>query len=417
MSILTLQFGQCGNQVGQSLYSTLEEDISLRNNEGAKSQLYLQYLNKWFNVNEKGVLQPRSILIDTETKVVKNVQKSSLKFNNIVAKSVGGSANNWAYGYTENSKLVVSEVLNAVRCELEKSDFVTSFLNFYSLSGGTGSGVGSYIIEKLRHEYPRKTIINCGVLPYNKGEISTQAYNCLLNLTKLYSIGDCTILFENERLLHLCKYTLGLNEVAFSNMNFLMSQQIASVFQPIPGVNTPSIINHLTGNPLYKFLQIRTEPNFHKQNSKFESAQQWTSLMNALMKQSRFDIQQFRNTKCGFKNKVISNVLITRGSEELPQNILKLFTEPKDLVSWLPQEESVKVYSVSSPFLSYQKYFTRFFNGNSVVVPLNSIVDDAWTSFTHGAYLHHYSNYGIDEEYFLNSFQLMENILNDYKNI
>ncbi|CAG9765095.1 unnamed protein product [Ceutorhynchus assimilis] len=409
MSVITLNFGQCGNQIGQTLYTTLEEDITLKT---TNSQHYCQSLAKWFNVDSKGRWKARSILVDTESKVIKDIKKSW--FENIIVNPVGGSANNWAYGYVENSRLVVGQVLNLVRKELENCDFVTSFLNFYSLSGGTGSGVGSYVIEKLRNEYPKNTIVNCAVLPYVKGEISTQAYNCLLNLSTLYSIGDCTVLFENERLLHLSKYSLNLNAVNYSNINSIISQQVASIFQPLGTVTTSSLLQNLISHPQFKFLQIKTEPNISNQNSAFETPQQCTALMNNLLRQSRFDHAQ-TNKYSHFK--VISKALIHRGLEKVPEYELKSFKETRDLVKWLPQEESVRVYSVPERFCYYPNHLSVLFNDNNILTPLNAIVDDAWTLFTHRAYLHHYSKYGLDEEYLLNSFQIMENVLNNYRMI
>lgn len=406
-SILTLQFGQCGNQIGQSLYQLVQEDLK---KETGKSSTYI---NRWFHVNDKEVWEPRSILVDTETKVVANI-KLPFKFTNIVTKSIGGCGNNWACGYSETSPLVIDDVLNLVHKELEKSDFLTCILNLYSLAGGTGSGVGSAVIEMLRGEFPKKTIVNCAVLPYTKGEVSTQSYNCVLSLSKLYDVADATILFENERLLHICKYSLGLNDVSNANLNQLVSQQLISSLKPTEDGDVISLINNLV-HPRFKLLQIRSEPNGEKKNSKFECGLQWSMLVNSLSKQSRFDTQY--NSVQGLNRKLISSALISHDSEKLPVNIVNMFRGVKGLVSWLPPEECVKVYQVKTPFLSYSKYLSQIINSNSIVSPLNEIVEDAWKSFCHEAYLHHYQKYGIDCDYFLNSFQVLENILNNYTNI
>ncbi|XP_030754001.1 tubulin delta chain-like [Sitophilus oryzae] len=414
MSLVTLQFGQCGNQIGHSLYTILQEDILKKNSD--KEVFYWEAVNKWFNINERGIWEPRSILIDTETKVLDNFKPSNLKFTSVVAKSIGGSANNWAFGYQENSKLVVSEVLNSVRKEIEKCDFLTSFLNLYSLSGGTGSGVGSYIIEKLRNEYPKKIIINCAVLPYVKGEVATQAYNSILNLAHLYPISDSTILFENEKMLHICKHNLGFTEVSFSDINSVISQQLGSIFQPNNKNQITTMINNLTAHPSFKYLQIKSEPNIKNGSYTFESSQQWSYLITALAKQSRYDIQQINNNT-SFKHKLIANAVITRSVDPIPVGALNILRDSKDFVSWVPKNEQFRHFHTCREFLNYQKYICLLYNSNKIVLPLNTIVEDAWKAFTHGAYLHHYNKYNIDEDWFLNAFQAIETILNNYNSI
>ncbi|XP_050314013.1 tubulin delta chain-like isoform X2 [Anthonomus grandis grandis] len=325
-----------------------------------------------------------------------------MNLNRVVAESIGGCANNWAAGYMENNKTFIQEVLDIVRSENEKSDSVLSLLNIYSLSGGTGSGVGSSIIENLCDLYSKKNIINCAVLPYVRGEISTQSYNCVLNLSKLYSITTSTIIFENEKLLHLCKYSLGLSNINYYDINRIISQQIASFFHPVKNVNDSlNLINNLVVHPYYKFLQIRTEPNV---KITFEN-----SLENAMIKQSCYDLKHSNKV-----NKCLSSVFICRGKEI---SISKILKNSHNFVSWIPEQHKNSIYYVNSPFLKYKSFLTQCFNANNIVTPLQTLINDAWISFTHGAYLHHYNSFGVDKEYFLNSFQQMENILYDYINI
>lgn len=409
MSIITLQFGQCGNQIGQKLYSIINDDITCSN---TKSNTYnSSAINRWFHVNKKGNWEPRSILIDTESKVVDNNNHLSFKFKNIVAKSYGGSANNWAYGYCERSKLLQNEVCETVRKEMEKCDFVASFLNLFSSSGGTGSGVGSSILRILRDEYPNKNLTNAIVLPYNNGEIVTQNYNSLLCLSSIYSISDSIILFENERLHYIYKYSTNKKEITFKDLNLIIAQQLASLYQPL-NYDLNSLINNLTSHN-FKYLQISNEPHFIEENKKFEVNVNWKPLIQNLSKRNRYDIVQYKQNNLILKT--IYNLLITRGGNLCNENDLKPFKDDKNYVPWLNINECFKSYHQTRHFCNIDKYLTLVSNNNSVYLPLNSILDDAWNLFTHGAYLHHYKTFGIDEEYFLNCFNVMENLLNKYK--
>jgi tubulin beta len=75
--------------------------------------------------------------------------------------SVGqsGAGNNWAKGhYTEGAELVDS-VLDVVRKESESCDCLQGFQLTHSLGGGTGSGMGTLLISKIREEYPDRMFL------------------------------------------------------------------------------------------------------------------------------------------------------------------------------------------------------------------------------------------------------------------
>jgi tubulin beta len=65
-----------------------------------------------------------------------------------------GAGNNWAKGhYTEGAEIVDS-VINVVRKEAESCDCLQGFQLTHSLGGGTGSGMGTLLLSKIREEYP-----------------------------------------------------------------------------------------------------------------------------------------------------------------------------------------------------------------------------------------------------------------------
>ena len=107
-------------------------------------------MNPFFNPL---TLQPRAILIDTESKVVQKFRTSaSFKIDpkNIVA-GASGRANNWAYGYSQLDEPELdgrydSLSLESLRREVEACDFYTGCFLFHSLAGGSGSGLGSRML-------------------------------------------------------------------------------------------------------------------------------------------------------------------------------------------------------------------------------------------------------------------------------
>jgi tubulin beta len=63
-----------------------------------------------------------------------------------------GAGNNFAKGfYTEGAELV-ENVMDVVRKEAERADGLQGFQLIHSLGGGTGSGLGTNLLTKLRGE-------------------------------------------------------------------------------------------------------------------------------------------------------------------------------------------------------------------------------------------------------------------------
>lgn len=79
-----------------------------------------------------------------------------------------GAGNNWAKGhYTEGAELVDS-VLDVIRKESEKCDCLQGFQLTHSLGGGTGSGMGTLLVSKIREEFPDRIMVTFSVVPSPK---------------------------------------------------------------------------------------------------------------------------------------------------------------------------------------------------------------------------------------------------------
>ena len=78
------------------------------------------------------------------------------------------SGNNWAKGhYTEGAELV-DAVMDVTRKEAENCDCLQGFQLTHSLGGGTGSGMGTLLISKIREEFPDRIMNSFSVIPSPK---------------------------------------------------------------------------------------------------------------------------------------------------------------------------------------------------------------------------------------------------------
>lgn len=418
MSVITLQFGQCGNQIGQKLYECLYDDININNKVPACAieNYVAESTNKWFHVTKKEEWQPRSILIDTETKVTSfaNLQKH-YHFNSIISEASGGSANNWAYGYNCKSELLIGAIMESLRKELEQCDYLTSFLNIFSAAGGTGSGVGSKIVKKLHDHYPSKTIINSLVLPYQTGEVVTQNYNAVLTLVKLYKYSDATFIFENDKIHKLCPLHTSTSEVSYNDINSIIVQQLIGLSQPVQNYSFETYISDLTAHPSYKFLQLKSAPHLQKENVKYETSSSWSTLLKLIFKSIAMDEILLKRMKLRCKS--VGNVIVSRGNDVMKTVDVKTQFESKMFPMWLPHEARFQHYHQIRQLKDTEKFLTVCSNSNNICSTLNSLLEEAWNLFTSGAYVHHYKKYGIDETYFLKSFEKLENVLHEYSSL
>lgn len=64
-----------------------------------------------------------------------------------------GSGNNWAEGYLTHGVNYRDKIENAIRRTAECCNNLHGFLLLHSAGGGTGSGLGSYILELLEDDF------------------------------------------------------------------------------------------------------------------------------------------------------------------------------------------------------------------------------------------------------------------------
>lgn len=97
----------------------------------------------------------------------------------MTSKGQSGAGNNWAKGhYTEGAELVDS-VLDVVRKEAESCECLQGFQLTHSLGGGTGSGMGTLLISKIREEYPDRIMNTFSVVPSPKVSVRIRTWTII----------------------------------------------------------------------------------------------------------------------------------------------------------------------------------------------------------------------------------------------
>ncbi|KFM24287.1 Tubulin beta-1 chain [Auxenochlorella protothecoides] len=189
--IVHVQAGQCGNQIGAKFWEVIcdEHGIAPDGSYVGDSDLQLERANVYFNEATGGRFVPRAVLLDLEPGTMDAVRAGPIgqvfRPDNFVF-GQSGAGNNWAKGhYTEGAELIDS-VLDVVRKEAEGCDCLQGFQVTHSLGGGTGSGMGTLLISKVREEYPDRMMCTYSVVPSPKvSDTVVEPYNATLSVHQL----------------------------------------------------------------------------------------------------------------------------------------------------------------------------------------------------------------------------------------
>jgi tubulin gamma len=96
----------------------------------------------------------------------------------------------------------------------------------HSIAGGTGSGFGSFILERLNDKFPKKLIQTYSVFPNaNEGDVVVQPYNSLLTLKRLTNHADSVVVLDNGALARISADRLHVQTPTFDQTNQLVSAQ------------------------------------------------------------------------------------------------------------------------------------------------------------------------------------------------
>lgn len=114
--------------------------------------------------------------------------------------------------------------------EAEGSDSLEGFMLVHSIAGGTGSGLGSYLLEKLNDKFPKQIISTYSVFPnqHETSDVVVQPYNSILTLKRLIQNADSVVVLDNTALNRIAVDRLKIANPSFYQVNSLVSTVMAA---------------------------------------------------------------------------------------------------------------------------------------------------------------------------------------------
>eukprot|EP00762_Andalucia_godoyi_P000055 ANDGO_02343.mRNA.1 Tubulin gamma-1 chain len=463
MSIVTIQVGQCGNQVGFELFRTLANACEKAGPEFIASVRNTFFQSETASSKPGAKWTPRAVLIDMEPKVVVDVVGKSRtetlwsyeKCRAFTKQS--GSANNWAFGFHVHGPSCAENIEKIISEEMDACDSLQAALILTSVAGGTGSGLGAFLAQMVRDLYPNLTIMNCVVWPYQTGEVIVQNFNALLTLSHLDSVSDAVWIFENDEVDLVCRHVLKEKRPSFDLLNEVIARSMAGVLLPMfhanvsryepklrekvkspdhvvqmysvaPDATRPSraildAVSHLCSHPGYKLLTSKLLPQMPRNSIEF-STYTWHQLIkhshqavvcNARTENHiRWDVS-FRDRLTSsdiLPNRCVAVSVVLRGNA-LPSADPSPFHD-KALFSDWRKDSGLQLRCSEDAFGGHEKMVSCFMNSQAIVDPLQRVIGKAHETFQANAYVHFYEKHGMERGDFDVAFVHCEQLLKDY---
>ncbi|KAI1487808.1 beta-tubulin [Biscogniauxia mediterranea] len=422
--IIHLSTGQCGNQIGSAFWKTIAGEHGLDTNgtyHGTNS-LQQERIGVYFNEAYSRKYVPRAILIDLEPGTMDAVKsgpfRNMFRPDNFVYGQTS-AANNWAKGhYTEGADLV-DEVMDVVRREAEVCDSLQGFQITQSLGGGTGAGLGTLLLSKVREEFPDRVMATYSVIPSPKvSDTVVEPYNATLSIHQLVENADETFCIDNEALYDICNRTLKLAHPSYADLNRLVSTVMSGISTSLrfPG-QLNSDLRKLAVNmipfPRLHFFMVGYAPL----TGSAPGARAFLRQSAQGLAQEMFDPRNMM-AACDFRNgRFLTCSAIFRGrisSREVEEQMRNIQSKHSPLfVDWIPENIQTTLCSVPPK----GQPLSATFVGNTTALQgiLRRVGEQFAAMFRRRAFIHWYTSEGMDEMEFSEAESNMNDLIAEYQ--
>ncbi|XP_012548036.1 tubulin beta chain-like [Bombyx mandarina] len=420
--IVHVQAGQCGNQIGSKFWEIISDEhgVDTTGVYKGESDLQLDRINVYYNEASSGKYVPRAVLVDLEPGTMDAVRSGPygmlFRPDNFVF-GQSGAGNNWAKGhYTEGAELVDS-VLDVIRKEAESCDCLQGFQLTHSLGGGTGSGMGTLLLSKIREEYPDRIMNTFSVVPSPKvSEVVLEPYNATLSVHQLVENTDMSFCIDNEALYNICFKTLRLSSPSYGDLNHLISLTMSGVTTCLrfPGqlnADLRKLAVNMVPFPRLHFFMPGFAP-LTARNSFNYRPQTVSELMSQM-----FNSGNMMTAADPRHGRYLTVATIFRGRmsmREVDDQILAIQNKNSSyFVEWIPNNLKVAVCDIPPRGL---KMSATFIGNSTAIQEIFKRISEQFTAmFRRRAFLHWYTGEGMDEMEFTEAASNMADLISEYQ--
>ncbi|KAF9532700.1 beta-tubulin 2 tubb2 [Crepidotus variabilis] len=406
--VINVQVGQAGNQVGEVFWEMLlaEHGIDKSGHYTGVDPLQLQRAGVYFDEITGGTSNstryvPRSVQIDLETGVCNALKSSSiggLFRPDTFLNAESGAGNNWAKGYYTEGAELVDSILDIIRKQSEGCESLQGFQLLHSLGGGTGAGLGTLLLNKLREEFPDRMLATFSILPSPAvSEVIVEPYNAVLSCHQLLEACDLTVCLDNEALYNICTNTLKVKHPGFRDLNDLIARVMCGISTSLrfPGQlngDLRKLAMNLIPFPRLHFLMPSYTPFFDPKAKQYER-ESVPDMTKALFDRKNLLVAcdprfgRYLTAATIFRGNVASREAEVAVREMQDKN-------SQHFVEWIPDNVSVSLVSV--PPVGLTQSATALANSTAVQELFTRTLDGFSAMYKRRAFLHWYTGEGMD---------------------
>lgn len=236
--IISISLGKCGSRIASLFLEMIaaEHGLGRDGRYVGDNPAQLERIDTFFRRSADGRFQARCVFADLEPgplELVKVSEAAGLCDPGNFVNAQASADNNWAKGYYSEGQELIHSVLNLVRRELDRAVHPQGFLLFHALGGGTGSGMGSLLIDRIREEFPDLPFVTVSMWPSRQESSANTAYNTILGARKLITQADLTFNVEYEALYEGCRSQLKIFSPTHFDFNPLIASAVSNLTAPL----------------------------------------------------------------------------------------------------------------------------------------------------------------------------------------
>ena len=349
--IIFLHVGQAGIELGNAMWElfSIENGIGfnyIRENIGNDDPT-----RKIFTEAKNGNFYANSIFIDSDPTNIDKIENGHYKYlfeHESFISGNGSASQNYAKGYYTIGTNLVNNSMDRIRHLIENCSNLGGFVITNAVTGGTGSGCTSLLLENLCIKYDKKLRITFPIYPSPKLSNNINGpYNCVFSTHELLEFSDIAIVLDNEALFDISKIKLKIYKPSYINLNRLTAQIISSLInsennQSSVNSNLNGLMDYLIPSPRLHFMLSSYSPILTAEIAYFEelSIKNITNYVfeptSMLVKSDYSSLKRNKYIRCG---------LLYRGD-----------VQEKDVLNYMDIFQTKKIYETVNMNPNLYKY-------------------------------------------------------------